>query len=76
MQGQQRGAQERKRGGGWRERRKTERAKEVARAAGYKATGAWVIGGRGERRHAMEEGCDGKALRCGAGDRYKYIALV
>jgi hypothetical protein len=40
-----------------------ERAKEVARVVGGKATGVWVIGGRGGRRHAMEDGCDRKALR-------------
>ena len=43
MQGQQRGAQERRREGGTRERGNG--AKEVARAAGGKAAGAWVIGG-------------------------------
>jgi hypothetical protein len=31
-----------------------ERAKEGSRAVGGKATGAWVIGGRGGRRHAMD----------------------
>jgi hypothetical protein len=56
-------------GAGEEERRRDEvtgeRAKEVAWAADGKATGAWVVVGRGGRRHAMEGGCDGKALRCG-----------
>jgi hypothetical protein len=60
MQGQQRGAQERRRrrdeGTGGRAK-----AKEVARTAGGKAAGATVgrraIGGRSGRRHAMEDGC-------------------
>jgi hypothetical protein len=43
MQGQQRGAPERRREGGTWER--GDGAKEVARAAGGKAAGAWVIGG-------------------------------
>jgi hypothetical protein len=46
-------------GAGEEERRRDERtgdgAKEVARAAGGEAAGAWVIGGRGGWRHAMEE---------------------
>jgi hypothetical protein len=40
MKGQQRGAQERRRDEGT-----GKRAKEVARAAGGEAAGAWVIGG-------------------------------
>jgi hypothetical protein len=58
MQWQQRGAPERGREGGTRERE--EGAKEVARAADGKAAGAWVIGGRDGRGHAMEDGCDGR----------------
>jgi hypothetical protein len=42
MQGQQRGAQERRRG---RDEGTDNRAKEAARTAGGKAAGAWVIGG-------------------------------
>ena len=42
VQGQQRGAQERRRDEG-----AEDRAKEVARTAGGKAAGAWVTGGRG-----------------------------
>jgi hypothetical protein len=53
-------------GAGEEERRKDEgtgeRAKEAARAVCGKATGAWVIGGRGGRRRAMEGECDGKAV--------------
>jgi hypothetical protein len=63
-----------------RNEKKGEVTKEVARAVGGKATGAWMIGGRGgsggselrevvERRRAMDHGCDRKALCCGAGDR-------
>jgi hypothetical protein len=45
VQRQQRGAQERRRGGGTREKREV--AKEIVRAAGGKAAGAWVMyGGR------------------------------
>jgi hypothetical protein len=68
MQGQQRGAQERRREG---DEGTGKRAKEVARTAGGEAAGAWVIGGRGERRRAMEGGCDGQVLRCGAGERHQ-----
>ena len=47
MQGQQRGAQERRREGGTRGAGTEEgaKAKEVARTAGGKAAGAWVIEG-------------------------------
>jgi hypothetical protein len=57
MQGQQRGAPERRREGGTRDEGAGEGAKEVARAAGGKAARAWVIvtGGRGGWRRAMEE---------------------
>jgi hypothetical protein len=50
-------------------------AKEVARTAGGKAAGAWVvlIGGRDGRGCAMEGGCDGRALRCGAGERHQHV---
>jgi hypothetical protein len=62
-------------GAGEEERRRDEetgeRAKEVARAGGGKAAGAWVIGGRDGRRRAIEGGCDGRALRCGAGERHQ-----
>ena len=56
--------------GGTRDEGTGGRAKEVARAVGGKVTGAWVIGGRGGRRRATEDGCDGKALCCGARDRH------
>ena len=63
------------RGAGEEERRRDEGtgdgAKEVARAAGGKAAGAWMIGGLGGWRHAIESGCDGNVLRCGAGDRHQ-----
>jgi hypothetical protein len=59
------------RGGRRREGGTREGAKEVARTAGGKAAGAWVIGGRDRRGHAMEGGCDGRALRCGAGERHQ-----
>jgi hypothetical protein len=49
-----------------------ESTKEVARAVGGKATGVWVTGGRGKRRRAMEDGCEGKVLRCGTGDRHQH----
>jgi hypothetical protein len=45
IQGQQREAPERRREGGTRDEGTGERAKEVARTAGGKAVGAWVIGG-------------------------------
>jgi hypothetical protein len=45
MQGQQRGAQERRREGGTRERGTGRGAKDVARTAGGEAAGARVIGG-------------------------------
>jgi hypothetical protein len=74
MQGQQR------RGAGEEERRRDEgtgdRAKEVARTAGGKAAGAWVIGGRGGMRRAMEDGCDGRALRCETRGGYKLITVI
>ena len=37
-----------------------EGAKEGARVVGGKATGAWVIGGRGGIRRAVDYRCDGK----------------
>ena len=55
MQGQQRGAQERRRKGGTRERGTGRKRPLGLLVAGGKAAGAWVIGGRGGRRHAMEE---------------------
>jgi hypothetical protein len=52
MQGQQRGAQERRREGG-----EGAKAKEVARTVGGKAAGAWVIG---DRRMRWMEACYGR----------------
>ena len=49
------GAQERRREGGTRERGNGRRKSLGLLVAGGKAAGAWVIGGRGGRRHAMEE---------------------
>jgi hypothetical protein len=43
-----------------------EGAKEVARTAGGEAAGARVIGGV-----LWRNGCDGKVLRCGAGERHQ-----
>ena len=43
-----------------------EGAKEVARTAAGEAAGARVIGGV-----LWRNGCDGKVLRCGAGDRHQ-----
>ena len=53
-----------------------ERAKEVARAVGGKATGNWVTRGRGGRRRAMEGGCDGQVLRGGAGERHQHLPWI
>jgi len=58
--------------GGEKEGRGNGEGAKVARTAGGKAAGAWVIGGCDGRRHAVEDGCDGKALRCGAGERHQH----
>jgi hypothetical protein len=74
MQTQQGGG--RRRGGGTRERGKGRKRKEVARTAGCKATGAWMIGGRGGRRRAMEGGYDERPCAVGgAGDRHRHVSV-
>jgi hypothetical protein len=66
-------------GAGEEERRKDEGtgkgAKEVAQTAGGKAEGSRSLGDEMEEGVlcAMEDGCDGRALRCGAGERHQHI---
>jgi hypothetical protein len=63
------------RGAGEEERRRDEGtedgAKEVARTAGGKAAGARVMEDEVDGGMLWRNGCDGKVLRCGAGNRHQ-----